>query len=89
MTPATPTITEEYLLFHLKKRYFNMAKYGIKSGPVNTDKLWSIVDNDTKEVIASLHGSSSAVVAVAACDALNEGFKYDGCTQRLTELLVE
>lgn len=61
--------------------------YKIKSGIGDSTVVWSIVNKDGA-VVASLHGSFSGGVALAACEALNKGFEYDGWTQRLSDLLV-
>lgn len=61
--------------------------YKIKSGIRGSTAVWSIVNKDGA-VVASLHGSFSGGVALAACEALNKGFEYDGWTQRLSDLLV-
>jgi len=62
-------------------------KYKIKSGEMGSDRLWSIVADDG-EVVAMMHGPMSGAACLAAAEALNKGFEWDGWTSRLSDLLV-
>ena len=64
-----------------------MTKYSIKSGEIGTDCLWGIV-SETGEVVARLHGSMSGAACLAAVEALNKDFQWDGWTARLSDLTV-
>lgn len=63
-----------------------MAKYHIKGGKVGSHSIWNVV-NDSGEIVAGLHGPMSAIVALAACESMNQGFSYDDWTKRFTDLI--
>jgi len=59
--------------------------YSIKDGIIGSNAVWNVV-SDEGEVVASLHGPMSGIVCLAAVEALNKGFDWDGWTNRLSVL---
>jgi hypothetical protein len=56
-------------------------KYKVVGGVPGTSEVWAVAVEG--EIVASLHGPMSALVALAACEKLNSDFQMDGWVHRL------